>query len=550
MFRTAKLGARLIGGFVLSACVSAGIGLIGIVNLRHIAEEDTKLFEAQTVPLTRVADIAAAFQWLRQNMRDLALARSNEEVDRIADQISVLYDQINTKSEEYGKLIADPEIRQAFEEFRAAGRAYGEQLKQMEDLGRAKKYEEVVAVMRGDAVKAAADEETAIDKMRELTLAMGKRTNEGNISRAATAIIMTVTAVLIGLVLAIGAGWQLTRSVTRPVNNVVRILDAVAEGDLTQRIEVSSHDELGEMGETLNRTLEKMSGAMQSIGQNSLTLAGSSEELTAVSQQMSSNAEETSAQSSVVSAAAEQVTKSLETVATATGEMTSSIMEIAKNAQEAARVANSAVQTAETTNATVTKLGQASSEIGQVIKVITSIAQQTNLLALNATIEAARAGEAGKGFAVVANEVKELAKETAKATEDITRKIEGIQGDTKGAVEAIAEISRVITQINDIANTIASAVEEQTATTNEIARNVAEAAQGGKQVAENVASVATVARNTSEGAGNTQTAAAELSRMADELRTLVGQFKYDGAGTSQGPRPQRPRQAAWGPKAA
>jgi methyl-accepting chemotaxis protein len=190
-------------------------------------------------------------------------------------------------------------------------------------------------------------------------------------------------------------------------------------------------------------------------------------------------------------------------------------------------VATSAVKTAETTNATVAKLGESSTEIGQVIKVITSIAQQTNLLALNATIEAARAGEAGKGFAVVANEVKELAKETAKATEDISRKIEAIQTDTKGAVQAIAQISGIINQINDISNTIASAVEEQTAVTNEIARNVAEGAKGGAQVAENIASVAQAAKSTTQGANDTQTAATELSRMATELQKVVSQFKYD-----------------------
>jgi methyl-accepting chemotaxis protein len=176
----------------------------------------------------------------------------------------------------------------------------------------------------------------------------------------------------------------------------------------------------------------------------------------------------------------------------------------------------------------VAKLGESSGEVGQVIKVITSIAQQTNLLALNATIEAARAGEAGKGFAVVANEVKELAKETAKATEDISRKIEAIQGDTKGAVEAIGQITSIINQLNDISNTIASAVEEQTATTNEIARNVQEGAKGGSQVTENIVAVATAAKSTTEGASNTQTAAQELARMAAELQRLVGQFKFDG----------------------
>jgi methyl-accepting chemotaxis protein len=189
-------------------------------------------------------------------------------------------------------------------------------------------------------------------------------------------------------------------------------------------------------------------------------------------------------------------------------------------------VATSAVKVAEKTNATVAKLGESSAEIGNVIKVITSIAQQTNLLALNATIEAARAGEAGKGFAVVANEVKELAKQTAKATEDISRKIEAIQGDTKGAVEAIAQIGKIINQINDIQNTIASAVEEQTATTGEISRNVAEAAQGSNEIAQNITGVAQAARSTTEGASNTKSSADELSKIALDLQKLVSQFKY------------------------
>ncbi len=204
--------------------------------------------------------------------------------------------------------------------------------------------------------------------------------------------------------------------------------------------------------------------------------------------------------------------------------MSASIKEIAKNASEAARVATSAVKLAESTNVTISKLGASSAEIRDVIKLITSIAQQTNLLALNATIEAARAGEAGKGFAVVPNEVKELAKETANATEEISQKIEAIQADTQGAIEAISQISLVIDQINDISNTIASAVEEQTATTNEISRNVAEASKGTAEIAQNITSVAHAAQSTTEGAGNSQRAAEELARMACELQQIVSEF--------------------------
>jgi methyl-accepting chemotaxis protein len=253
-------------------------------------------------------------------------------------------------------------------------------------------------------------------------------------------------------------------------------------------------------------------------------LADESKRLTAVSESLAANAEETAAQAGVASSAAEQVSQNVASVSTASEEMGASIREIAKSAIEAARVATSAVKVAEKTNTTVGKLGESSAEIGNVIKVITSIAQQTNLLALNATIEAARAGEAGKGFAVVANEVKELAKQTAKATEDIGRKIEAIQGDTKGAVEAIAQIGTIINQINDIQNTIASAVEEQTATTGEIGRNVAEAAKGSNEIAHNISGVAQAAQGTTEGAVNAKNSADELSRLAVELQKLVAQF--------------------------
>ena len=288
---------------------------------------------------------------------------------------------------------------------------------------------------------------------------------------------------------------------------------------VTQR--VTMERDVKENAEREQKKALELAEIMSAVANNANTLGASAEELTAVSTEMSANAEETAAQANVVSAAAEQVSKNVQTVATGVEEMGASIREIAGNANEAAKVAEQAVKVAESTNQTIAKLGESSSEIGKVIKVITSIAEQTNLLALNATIEAARAGEAGKGFAVVANEVKELAKETAKATEDIGQKIEAIQGDTSGAVEAIKQIGQIIGQINDISNTIASAVEEQSVTTNEISRNVAEAAKGSSEISQNITNVASAAQSTTQGANNTQQAAGELSRMAAELQQIV-----------------------------
>ncbi|MAI30496.1 MAG: methyl-accepting chemotaxis protein [Rhodopirellula sp.] len=269
----------------------------------------------------------------------------------------------------------------------------------------------------------------------------------------------------------------------------------------------------------------RQAALVHGIADNTTSLAGASEELTSVSQQMSTNAEQTTTQANVVSSAAEQVSQNAHTVSSGVESITASIREISESANEAARVASESVRVASAANDRITKLGQSSSEIGEVIKVITSIAEQTNMLALNATIEAARAGEAGKGFAVVANEVKELAHETGRATEDIRQKIDAIQEDTGEAVDAIGKISTIINKISDFQNTIASAVEQQTSTTCEISRNVSEAAIGSSEIAQNITQVVSAAESTAEGAGNMQMSAQELARMAADLRCLVEQYR-------------------------
>jgi methyl-accepting chemotaxis protein len=265
------------------------------------------------------------------------------------------------------------------------------------------------------------------------------------------------------------------------------------------------------------------------VDQTSRTIAGSSGQLSSASQRMGGVADQTLAQANAASAVAEQVSANAQTVAAGVEEMGVSIKEIAANASEAAKVASTAVAAADTTNSTVARLGESSAEIGKIIKVITTIAGQTNLLALNATIEAARAGEAGKGFAVVANEVKELAKETARASEDIGRKIGAIQRDTAEAVQAIDQIGAVIKQINEIQRAIAGAVEEHTATTGEIAETLTEAAQGSKEIAQNISAVARAASQTTEGVAEIQQASSALARLSSELHTLVGRSGLDAA---------------------
>ncbi|BAS56140.1 methyl-accepting chemotaxis protein signaling domain [Leptolyngbya boryana NIES-2135] len=318
---------------------------------------------------------------------------------------------------------------------------------------------------------------------------------------------------------------QMSSQVNEQIRSIAHISRAVAQGDFANQITAENVGEFRVLTDDINQMIQNLRDSLGEIGEISATVASASEELTAVSREMTSNAGQTSEQATSASVSAEQVSQNAATVATAIEEMNLSIREIAKNAAAGAQVAMDAVKTSDQTNATITKLGQSSVEIGKVIKVITSIAQQTNLLALNATIEAARAGDAGRGFAVVASEVKELAKQTAHATEDISQRIEAIQTDTKGAVEAITQITAVINQINDIQNTIASSVEEQTATTNEIARNVTEAAQGSSDIAKNIGVLADNAQMTTTGADNTAQAATELARMAVNLQNIVQQFR-------------------------
>jgi methyl-accepting chemotaxis protein len=355
--------------------------------------------------------------------------------------------------------------------------------------------------------------------------------NAANSSMTWTMAVTTIIALAVGIFVAI----FLSRRISTATNSVLVKAEAIAAGDLTlDDLKMLSDDEIGDLTKAMNKMNASLKQMIFAIAENAQHVASASEEFSSVSQQITANSQETSAQANVVSNATTQVSQNLQTVATGAEEMGASIKEIAKSATEAAKVATAAVRTAETTNATIAKLGESSAEIGLVIKVITSIAQQTNLLALNATIEAARAGEAGKGFAVVANEVKELAKETAKATEDISRKIGAIQTDTQAAVEAIGSISTVIKQINDISNTIASAVEEQNATTNEMARNVSDAAHGSGEITSNIAGVAQAAESTSRGAGDAQRASIQLVETSGQLRKLVEQFKISGDGERSG----------------
>lgn len=336
--------------------------------------------------------------------------------------------------------------------------------------------------------------------------------------------IITVVALVIVAVIIMG---KVRRAVTHSVESVETVVKGLAQGDLTRRAVINSNDELADMSRAVNLSNSALQEAFGSAARTSEAVRSESETVADLTTQTAQAAAGSAAQADAVAGAAEQVSINVQTVAAGAEEMGSAIREISSNANEAARVAQEATEAAAATTETVEKLGKSSKEIDDVIHAITAIAEQTNLLALNATIEAARAGEAGKGFAVVAGEVKDLAAETAKATDDITGRIAKIQDDTDSAVTAIRRISEIISQINDFQTTIAAAVEEQTATTNEMARSVTEAASGSSTIATNIGQFAGAASQAVEPLNALAATASDLQSKAADLRAELGKFKYE-----------------------
>ncbi len=383
----------------------------------------------------------------------------------------------------------------------------------------------------------------------------GRKTQVATSSGIIRAFVVIGAAVTAASLLTIAVNSLLARQIGRSLRETTAMLRDISEGhgDLTSRLAVATKDEVGQLATHFNRFVEKLQTTIQGVVQNTTTLSGASSELTATATQLADGAAETTSQSVRVAAAAEEMSSNMDAMATssermsgdvkmvaaALEELTASISEVSRNASEAAKAASTADRLVKESNAQVDGLGTAAEDIGKVIEVIEEIAEQTNLLALNATIEAARAGEAGKGFAVVATEVKELARQTATATEDIRKRIGAIQGSSGTAVKLIVEISDTVHQVNDLSRMIASTVEEQSTTTKEIARSiassstaaetvarvVAESATASREITRSVVAVDSAAKQAADNAVRTRSAGTQLSQVAERLESLVCQFK-------------------------
>ncbi|GAA2710361.1 methyl-accepting chemotaxis protein [Actinoplanes palleronii] len=526
LFADLSVRVKILAAIAVAAAVALVVGIVTLFALSKAADSAQAIYSNNVANVSQVGQIEAAFALARLHLATSAIAPD----DATSDKYHTAYTEDLTALDQAifnyrdGTFAGDPAVladvtanvalyKQAVENKQAAA-ASGN------DYATWTKVNEQDVAPIADKINADVQALTASEAADASAAAAAAR------STATSSRTLSISLLSIGLLLALGLGVVVAGAIVRSLARVRDVCDALAAGDLTHSSGLTSHDEPGLMGQALDAAMARLRATVATIDGSATSLAGASEELSSVSSQIAASAQKTSAQAQTVSAAAEEISRSVDTVSAGSEQMGASIREISQNASEAAQVAGEAVGLAASTTTTMSKLGASSAEIGNVIKVITAIAEQTNLLALNATIEAARAGEMGKGFAVVASEVKDLAQETSRATGDISQRVEAIQADTRGAVTAIEEISRVIGRISEFQTTIASAVEEQTATTSEMNRSVGEAATGTADIAQTITGVAEAARVTSEGVVQSQHATRELARLSTELSGLVTAFRY------------------------
>jgi methyl-accepting chemotaxis protein len=525
-FTDLSVNTKVLAAVTVAALVALVVGIIGIRSLSEASNSAQLIYRSNVASIKAIGQVKAAVTQARVDVANQALSQDEAGVSKFTQGFSNDLDAFSAAMTAYREShpAGDPATIDQLDTTWAAYTKIAQE--QLLPAGAKRDLDRWVTIRDNQTLPLLNKIYADVQALDETETADAARNADAAKSGYESSRLMSIILLVVGILLSMALGVLVARKIVQSLARVKAVCEALAEGDLTRTSGLTSQDEPGQMGRALDAAVGRLRQTVTTIDGSAASLASASEQMTGTATQIAASAEETSAQAQAVSAAAEEVSRSVDTVSAGSEEMGASIREISQNATEAARVAAEAVSVTAATSATMGKLGESSAEIGNVIKVITSIAEQTNLLALNATIEAARAGDAGKGFAVVASEVKDLAQETARATEDISRRVEAIQNDTSGAVAAIEGISAVIARISDFQTTIASAVEEQTATTAEMNRSVSEAANGTGEIAQNITGVAEAARLTSQGVSETQQATAEMARMSTELSGLVSTFRF------------------------
>ena len=547
-----SLSIKILGVVILTLLIMSVANGFGIVSLnkigdelKEIAEVDIPLVEVITMIETSQLEQAINFERvLRHALEVLTDENAQEKLDKAQETFEGFNETIQ---EEFKKAetIAEHAARNAKS---AKARAEFEEIDQVLlkiDKEHAEYKESVETIFRliseGDLEEAlhraeAVEElEEKIDhELEQFLVRVEKFTEESALTAARDeqrAVLAMIVATIVALAASLLAGILITRSITKPLNEAVVMIRELGERGLGTRLNMARKDEIGQMGQAVDSLFEDLSDTVEKIRNGSQELSSSSEQLNGIANVLASGAEETSAQSTTASSAAEQVSANVASVATAVEEMSASVKEIARTVGQSSEVTQKAVSMSKSAGGIISELGENSKEINKVTDVISNIAKQTNILALNATIEAARAGEAGKGFAVVANEVKELAKETSKATGDITSRIEGIQRSAAEAVTSIEEINKIMGEVDSMSGSVAGAVEEQSVTTNEISRSMSEAANGVSEIVKNINGVAVAARDSSRKCEEAKESAEGLGKLAIKMADIVKLFEGNGAGS-------------------
>jgi methyl-accepting chemotaxis protein len=521
---------KVIIPIVLAVMGIAAVGVIGAVAVDQTAATTQNMYTHTAKPLADLGVVRDMEGDARTLVRDRVFAVTPGEARDVDAKIAIadtaLDEALAAYVTDHGATL-DPESKALVAEFSTAWTAW-KSVRDTAVIPLATKGQTTEAVQAILTTLAKADDafSTPLDALdvREQATAKANAARSRSVAQT-TQVQITVVSITVGL-LALFVGIMIARAIARPIRRVRDVLMTVADGDLTGATNIAGTDEIGAMSGALDTAVRNMRDAVGTMADSATALGGSSDRISEYAARITTIAQRTSSRAGTAASAAEQVSASVQTVAAGAEELSASIGEIAGNAHNVAQVATDATARARQTNDTIASLGHSSSAIGDVIKVIASIAQQTNLLALNATIEAARAGEAGKGFAVVASEVKELAQEASTASEDIARRIETIQTDAALAVTAIGEIAQTIAHISDFQSGIASAVEEQTATTLDMARSISHAAAGAGEIAGAISDVAEAAESTTAGAVESNKAAQELVQLSHDLQRAVGKFRH------------------------